>query len=231
MWGMPSSKARLTALQFAALAMYEEGPRHPYDVYQEMLRRREDTLVKVRPGTLYHAINRLAADGLLHERGTDREGNRPERTSYAITESGVDAATEALRGMLGRVAEEYPEFALGVAECSMLEPAEVADLLSRRAADLRGRLAEMDAAEGFVLAKQLPEILWIELPWLRVTVQADLDWTEAVVARIRAGDLTWKPNGPSHRPAADEPGHDVAPPTPSTPPSPPLSDPDERLQS
>ncbi|CCH79879.1 Transcriptional regulator, PadR family [Nostocoides japonicum T1-X7] len=190
---MPARSPRLTALQFAALAMYEEGPRHPYDVYQEMLRRREDTLVKVRPGTLYHAINRLAADGLLEEHGTDREGNRPERTSYAITDEGVAAATATLREMLGRVAEEYPEFALGVAESSILPPADVADLLSRRADQLRGRLAELDAAEAAVRAKDLPEILWIELTWLRATMRADLDWTECTMARLRSGDLHWEP--------------------------------------
>ena len=55
---MPSEPATLTPLQFAALAIYAEQPRHPYEVFQEMLKRREDRLVKVRPGTLYHAVNR-----------------------------------------------------------------------------------------------------------------------------------------------------------------------------
>lgn len=190
---MPSPSSRLTALQFAALAMYEEGPRHPYEIHQEMVRRREDTLVKLRPGTLYHAINRLAADGFLQEHGTDREGNRPERTSYAITEEGVRAATDALREMLRRAAEEYPEFALAVAECSILEPDEVVDLLSTRAGQLRGRLAELEAAEEAVRAKDLPEILWIEVHWLRATITADLEWTERTVGRIRSGDLAWTP--------------------------------------
>lgn len=190
---MHAPRSRLTALQFAALAMYEEGPRHPYEIHQEMVRRREDTLVKLRPGTLYHAVNRLVADGLLTEHGTEREGNRPERTSYAITEAGIDAVSEALRGMLGRVAEEYPEFALATAEISLLEPAEVVALLGRRIAQLRGRLAELDAAEEAIRHTDLAEIYWIEVGWLRATVGADLAWTEQTVERIRSGELTWTP--------------------------------------
>ncbi len=190
---MRPAPVRLTALQFAALAMYEEGPRHPYEIYQEMLRRQEHRLVKLRPGTLYHAVNRLAEAGLIAEHGTDREGNRPERTSYAITDAGVEAAGDALREMLGRVAEEYPEFALGIAEASILAPDVVADLLGRRAEQLRERLTEIDAAEVSVRAQGLPEILWAEVTWLRAMLGADLAWAESTLERIRAGELAWEP--------------------------------------
>lgn len=181
----------LTPLQFAALAMYEEGPRHPYEIYQEMLRRSEDRLVKVRPGTLYHAINRLAEAGLVVEYATGRDGNRPERTTYAITEPGREAALAALKEMLRRRAEEYPEFPLAVAELSMLTPAEAAEHLAVRAGALRADLAALSAVEPALRAKALPEVLWIEHSWLVTTLGADLEWTERLVARLRSGDLAW----------------------------------------
>ena len=63
---------------------------HPYEMYQLSLQRRDHRLVKIRPGTLYHAVRRLGESGLVAALGTEREGNRPERTTYEITDAGRD---------------------------------------------------------------------------------------------------------------------------------------------
>lgn len=42
----------------------------------------------MQPGSLYGALKRLAAEGLIREVRTEREGNRPERTVYGITTAG-----------------------------------------------------------------------------------------------------------------------------------------------
>lgn len=188
---MPSEPAVLTPLQFAALAIYAEQPRHPYEVFQEMLKRREDRLVKVRPGTLYHAVNRLAELGLLEAAGIGREGNRPERTTYAITEAGREAVAAHVAQAVARRAEEFPEFPLALAELHNLEPSAAADLLARRAAALRSELDSLDTAEPHLRGSDLPEVLWIEHTWLSTMARTDLAWTEALVRRLRSGDLSW----------------------------------------
>ena len=71
--------ASLTPLGVAALSLLVEEPMHPYEMYQLLVARHEDRLVKVRPGTLYHAVGRLEEQGLVEATGTEREGNRPER--------------------------------------------------------------------------------------------------------------------------------------------------------
>jgi DNA-binding PadR family transcriptional regulator len=188
---MLSAPATLTPLQFAALAVYAEKPRHPYDVFQEMLRRREDRLVKVRPGTLYHAVNRLVELGLLEAAGTGREGNRPERTTYAITEAGRAAVAAHVAKAVAQRAEEFPEFPLALAELHNLDPSEAADLLSRRAAALRAELDSLHGAEPHLRASNLPEVLWIEHTWLSTMTRCDLAWTETLIRRLRCGDLAW----------------------------------------
>ena len=75
----------LTPLAVAALALLAEGPTHPYEMYQLASVRRGDQLVKIKPGSLYHTVSRLEKQELLASIGTDREGNRPERTTYEIT--------------------------------------------------------------------------------------------------------------------------------------------------
>ena len=46
----------LTPLGVASLALLAEEPMHPYEMYQLLMARHEDRLVKVRPGTLYLSL-------------------------------------------------------------------------------------------------------------------------------------------------------------------------------
>ena len=49
---------------------------------------RADLWSDVRPGSLYGALHRLAAEGLIEPLRTEQSGNLPARTVYAITEEG-----------------------------------------------------------------------------------------------------------------------------------------------
>ena len=122
----------LTPLGVAALSLLVEEPMHPYEMYQLLMARHEDRLVKVRPGTLYHAVGRLEEHGLVDATGTDREGNRPERTTYTISAAGREALTQRLQDMLANPVNEYPSFPLAVAEAYNLPADVVVELLDRR---------------------------------------------------------------------------------------------------
>ena len=80
--------ARLTPLAVSTLALLAEREMHPYEMYQLMIRRREDRVIKVSAGSLYRAVERLASDRLIAANGIERAGHRPERTVYAITDAG-----------------------------------------------------------------------------------------------------------------------------------------------
>ncbi|WP_448631480.1 PadR family transcriptional regulator [Cellulomonas soli] len=99
--------AELSAVAVLALALLHEHPMHPYQVHQVLTRRGDTRLVRVSPGSVYHAVERLARDGLARPVGTDRDGRRPERTTYEITDAGRDAFADRVRGLLG---EEHPSY-------------------------------------------------------------------------------------------------------------------------
>ncbi|PZE27866.1 MULTISPECIES: PadR family transcriptional regulator [unclassified Curtobacterium] len=182
----------MTPLAFAALALLAERPMHPYEMFQTMVLRKEDRNVKVRPGTLYHQVGRLTQLGYLVEQGTDREGNRPERTTYAITEQGRAVLREQLLTMLATPAEEYPEFPLAIAEAHNLPRVEVLDTLGTRIAALRERTAFLDEAYESVTSKHLPERYWLDLAYQRTVLAAELAAVEQVVDRLTTGDLDWE---------------------------------------
>ncbi|BDH58819.1 hypothetical protein MTP03_37580 [Tsukamurella sp. PLM1] len=133
----------LSPLAIAALALLIERDMHPYEMFTTMVERHEELVVKLRAGSLYHAVKRLADDALVVAVGTERDGNRPERTTYAITERGRERLRSTVAGMLAGPTEEYPQFPLAIAEAHNLDRGLVLDLLRSRLAQLEAQLVAM----------------------------------------------------------------------------------------
>ncbi|MCA5923699.1 PadR family transcriptional regulator [Curtobacterium oceanosedimentum] len=187
--------ASLTPLAFAALDLLNEAPMHPYEMFQTMLHRQEERNVKVRPGTLYHQVGRLAELGLAEVVGTDRDGNRPERTTYTITDAGRTALADGLRRMVAEPADEYPEFHLALSVLENLPRVEAVDAVRARIVALERERDEYDEALRRVHAKQLTERYWLDVSYVRAMLTAQIEWLRTTVDRIDGGDLPW--DGPA----------------------------------
>ncbi len=75
----------LTDAVFHILLSLAEGPAHGYAILQEV-DARSDGAVRMGTGTLYSAVKRLRAQGLIEEAATDDPEGR--RRSYALTRLG-----------------------------------------------------------------------------------------------------------------------------------------------
>ena len=181
----------LTPLAVAALALLAEGPTHPYEMYQTLVMRSEDRLVKVRPGSLYHTVDRLARQGLVRATGTEREGNRPERTTYEITEEGTLALGERVADIIATPVNEFPEFPLGLGEAHNLPIETVIDLLRKRVGLLRADIALLDDGIRRVKAKELPAKYWLDVRYLRTMAEADVSALEALIDDLDSGSISW----------------------------------------
>lgn len=212
-------RSGMTPLAIAVLALLDERPMHPYEMYQLLLARREDMLVKVRPGSLYHAVARLAEDAMVRAEGTERAGNRPERTTYRITEDGRDALRERIAEWLRAPAAEYPIFRLALAEAHSLPAEEVVALLDERVGHLGVTLAAVDAMLDWTRAKGMPRRYHLHLDYIRATTQAELAWIERFAAELGSGTVEWERFDPDtgervHQPDAvthEWPAEDVVP--------------------
>jgi DNA-binding PadR family transcriptional regulator len=181
----------LTSLGVSVLALLCERPMHPYEMYRLLLDRHEDRMVKVRPGSLYHTVDRLADDALLAAAGTDRDGGRPERTIYRITPDGEGALRERIRTLLAVPVNEYPRFPVALAEAHNLPCVEVLDLLRARVERLDADLAEFDALLGLAAEHVTPEAYLLGGHYLREMVFAELGWLRRLVDRLERKELAW----------------------------------------
>ncbi|WP_420181185.1 PadR family transcriptional regulator [Paenarthrobacter sp. TA1.8] len=183
--------AELTPLGVASLALLAEQPMHPYEMYQLLMARHEDRLVKVRPGTLYHAVGRLAESGLVETAGTEREGNRPERTTYRITAAGHEALDARIQDMLSTPVNEYPVFPHAIAEAHNLPAAVVMELLAERLVALGTDLDFLVHAEATVTAKGLDRKYWIDITYQQAMRRTEIAWIRELLEELRNGRLPW----------------------------------------
>jgi DNA-binding PadR family transcriptional regulator len=178
----------LTPLGVSVLALLAERPVHPYEMYRLLLDRHEDRVVKVRPGSLYHTVARLAEERLVEACGTERAGARPERTTYRITPGGRAALRERVRAMLATPVNEYPQFPLALGEAHNLPRDEVVGLLTARTRDLGATIEEI---AGLLTTSSAPEVYRLDTHYLRAMYTAELHWLRHLLARLENGDLAW----------------------------------------
>jgi DNA-binding PadR family transcriptional regulator len=181
----------LTPLGIAILGLLLERPMHPYEMFQTFVARAEDRIVKVRPGSLYHTVERLERDALVRATGTEREGNRPERTTYEITDAGHDRMLERITEMLAEWKYEYPEFPLALAEAHNLPRDTVIRLLQKRVLVLRSQLELFGRAVDQVEGKNLERKYWLEASYLRVLTEAETAWIEGLIDELKNGTIDW----------------------------------------
>jgi len=181
----------LRPLGVVSLALLTERPMHPYEMYQLLVARSQDKTVKLRPGTLYHAINWLESAGFVVATGTEREGNRPERTTYAISDAGREALRRSVVAMLTEPAEEFPEFTVAMGEAHNLPREVVLEALRERVAFVEAECHRGGVHLDRANTRGLPRRFILGGEFALNRARADVAWLNSVIAQIESGELSW----------------------------------------
>lgn len=184
----------LTPLAIGALALLNERPMHPYEMYQVLMERHEDHLIKVRPGSLYHTVERLEAAEFVTAKGTEREGNRPERTTYAITPAGDEALQARITEVLSTPVKEFPIFPVALGEAHNLPGKNVIGCLKNHLSRLDEEISEIAAVLDAARSQNIPEAYWIAGDYVLSVMAAKRDWISMCIERTENKELTWQPH-------------------------------------
>ncbi len=192
--------AALTPLGVLVLALLREGDMHPYEMMRLLRDRREDRMVKITNGTFYHTVARLERAGLIAEVGVDRDGNRPERTTYTLTDARPAALEDWVRAHLGH-SDGAQNFRVALGEAHNLDRAEVTALLTARRDALAAEYAALSAGLHSARARPVSEQYIIELDRYITLLSADIDWTDTLLTRLAGHDFPWGDDEltPEHR--------------------------------
>jgi DNA-binding PadR family transcriptional regulator len=185
------SGPRRSVLAMAVLSMLTEEPMHPYRMQQLIKERHKGDVVNVtQRNSIYQTIDRLLRDDLIEVDSMAREANRPERTTYRITDVGRTILREWLDAMLSTPAREYPEFPAALSFLPNLSPPEAVNALTTRIARLEQQLTALD--DGLTQGSTfLLRLFLIESEYQRKVVAAELDYVRALVDDLRAERIIW----------------------------------------
>ncbi|RZS38930.1 DNA-binding PadR family transcriptional regulator [Herbihabitans rhizosphaerae] len=177
-------------LALAALALLTEKPMHPYEMSTTLRERSKEESIKLNYGSLYSVIQSLQRHKLIDVHETVKDGKRPERTVYSITEAGRAELIDWLSELISTPVKEFTQFEAGLSLIGVLHPDEALDLLRQRRNRLDVLITGWDTVtEKIKETHALAEILLIEHDYTRALRAAELEFVDALIEKIEKGTL------------------------------------------
>jgi DNA-binding PadR family transcriptional regulator len=176
-------------LALAALACLFERPMHPYEMATTLRERGKDQSIKLNYGSLYTVVEALQQHGLIVAQETEREGRRPERTVYRLTDAGRLELIDWVSELLSTPARDYTRFEAGLSLAGVLPPGDIAALLAQRCDRLEVEIAQTRAGLQLFLQRGLARFFVIESEYQVAMREAELAWTRRLAGEIRSGAL------------------------------------------
>jgi len=160
---------------------------HPYEMASTMRERGKEHSIKLNYGSLYTVVDNLAKHGLIEAVEARREGRRPERTVYRLTDTGRIKLDAWMSDLLARPVKEYPQFEAALSLMPVLHPDHVLALLRERIRALEKGITMERLMLDTASKAGLPRLLLIEGEYHLTMQQTELAWVQELADEIEVG--------------------------------------------
>jgi len=180
-------------LALAVLSYLTRRPMHPYELSRTLRDNDDGRSFKFNHGSLYMVFGQLAKAGFVVALDTTRDGQRPERTRYALTAAGRAEMRDWMRTLVEEPEHEFPHFVAALSLIAALPPDEVVDLLRRRLVRLAERRAEIAALVETTLAAGEHPLFLVEEEYRLALLDAEAAFVDRFIEQITNPDTGWGP--------------------------------------
>lgn len=173
-------------LALAVLSTLYTRPMHRYEMASIMRARGKDKDMSIKWGSFYTVVQNMEKHGFLEAIGNTRQGARPERVVYQITDAGKAELLDWTRDLIENPQSEHPKFAAGLGVMVALPPQEVITLLQNRFA----KLEESTRAQRATIAeesKEIPRLFLVEDEYALAMLEAELAWVRNLLDELTSG--------------------------------------------
>ena len=177
-------------LALAVLALLFERPMHPYEMGVILKQRHKEESNKLRYGWLYTVIELLLRRAFIAARETARDGRRPERTVYEITDAGRDELRAWMADLIAEPVKEYPQFEAALCLLPVLPPDEALVLLRERAERIAQNAAALTRHVEAIGEQDFPPLFLVETQYRLALMRAEQQFVGELIRRIEGG---WGP--------------------------------------
>lgn len=169
-------------------------PVHGYDVRRELMSWNVEEWGGLKPGSIYHGLKKLTADGCLEVVATEQVDNRPARTTYRVTAKGEQEFQTLLRDKLWGFEHPADPFFVAWSFVAVLSNREAAAMLRNRGAKLRDEADKIDKmfavrSDDPYDENYVPAHIIASTELLRDSMRLSMRWCEATAERVESGEL------------------------------------------
>jgi DNA-binding PadR family transcriptional regulator len=189
---MPPRRVR-NLLALAVLSYLSRQPMHPYELGRTLRQNADERSIKFNHGSLYMVVGQLEKAGFVAAQESGREGRRPERTVYAITDAGRTELHDWLREIVEVPQHEYPGFVAALSLIAALGPDEAVSLLRRRLERLADLRTEIRDLIDRTLAEGTHPLFLVEEEYRIALLDADAAFVRDLIERITDPADGWAP--------------------------------------
>lgn len=189
---MAEVPSAISPLALSILALLDARDMHPYELASTMRDRHYDEFVRLNFGSLYHTVDGLERDGLITPVEKEKEGRRPERTIYRITDSGRMLLRQVIGELVAQPRREYPEFAAGLMHLHHLGKASAAEHLEQRGEALAAKIQKLSRIMSQLREEGVSRLALIELEHKIAMLESERTWVRKIEREISEGKLEWK---------------------------------------
>ena len=186
------NSAEISALALCILALLDAHEMHPYEMASTMRDRHYDEFVRLNFGSLYHTVDALERDGWIAPVEREKEGRRPERTIYRLTDSGRKLLHQVIGEIVSQPRREYPQFAAGLMHLHHLSAAAASEQLKERLDALGMKVQKLTRIMDGLREEGVSRLALIELEHKIAMLEAERGWVRKVEKEISDGRLEWK---------------------------------------
>jgi len=178
--------------EIAILGLLAEGPKHGYQIHQDIKRREMDWWAKIKLASIYSTLTRLEEQGFIISE-KEKVGNTPERNVYSLTAKGQERLSEMVEYFLRESDRPEWAFGLGVAFITGAPRERVLAVLQERRAHLQQ--CDRDLHEHLTkLRGEIPFNWYMLIENANEHMQLERAWLEQLIAQIKKEEhwsLTW----------------------------------------
>ncbi len=189
---MAEITAEISPLALSILALLDQRSMHPYEMASTMRDRHYDEFVRLNFGSLYHTVDVLERDGWIAPVERKKEGRRPERTIYQLTDSGRKLLRHVIGEIVAQPRREYPHFAAGLMHLHHLGAAAATEHLKQRVDALAAKVQKLTLIMNQLREEGVSRLALIELEHKIAMLEAERAWVRKVEQEISEGRLEWK---------------------------------------
>ncbi|WP_116205362.1 PadR family transcriptional regulator [Amycolatopsis circi] len=175
-------------LGLAVLATLCERPMHPYEIATVMRGRGKEGDFKIKWGSFYTVVGNLEKHGYLEAVESVRDGARPERTVYRITEAGQVELEDWVAELLGAPDPEPTRFHTGLSVMLALGPDVVDQRLRHRVGELE-RMIDDRVAELAKMRAEMSRLFLVESEYQLAMWRAEAEWVRGLREELASGAI------------------------------------------